>query len=92
MPEIGTVAVVETGPGRLAGQRYNQLVKESLLREYHFARRLANLFYRFLPFIACYFALRPEKARYFWEFLFFGGYSELFREVGARYWEKLFAG
>ncbi|MDI6632331.1 MAG: geranylgeranyl reductase family protein [Thermoanaerobacteraceae bacterium] len=92
LAELAAQAVVEAGPGRLAGQRYNQLVKESLLREYHFARRLANLFYRFLPFIARYFALRPEKARYFWEFLFFGGYSELFREVGARYWEKLFAG
>jgi len=89
--ELAAGAVAEAGPGTQAAELYNQLVQESVGREYHFARRLARLFYRFLPIIARYFALRPEKARYLWEFLFFGGYGELFRQVGARYWEKLFS-
>ncbi|WP_340612397.1 geranylgeranyl reductase family protein [Ammonifex degensii] len=90
--ELAARAILEKGVGERAVSRYRELVKASLLREYHFAYRLARLFYRFLPLIARYFSSRPEKIRYFWEFLFFGGYAELFRRVGARYWEKLLCG
>ncbi|WP_165847742.1 geranylgeranyl reductase family protein [Ammonifex thiophilus] len=90
--QLAAKAILEEGVGERAVPRYRELVKASLGREYHFAHRLARLFYRFLPLIARYFSSRPEQVRHFWEFLFFGGYAELFRRAGARYWEKLLRG
>ncbi|MGO0122708.1 geranylgeranyl reductase family protein [Desulfothermobacter acidiphilus] len=87
--ELAARSVLEVGPGERAVKRYREQVQASLGREYQLAQRLARLLYQFLPLIARYFVSRPEQVAQFWEFLFRGRYRELFRQSGARYWERL---